>query len=50
MAIKIKYYQLKNILISEYLRLYLKRIIDNLKKSDTCKIRLTVTINFFFLR
>ena len=39
---KKKHYQLKNILI----KLDHKYIIDNLKKSDTWKIQLTVSINF----
>ena len=37
--------------IEEYLnktRLYLKNIIDNLKKSDTWKIQLTIAINFIY--
>ena len=43
--IKIKYYQLKNVLIK--LDHTLKGIINSLKKPDTCKIQLTKTINFF---
>ena len=39
MVIKIKYYQF---------RPYLKGTINNLKKSDTWKIQLTITINFIF--
>ena len=43
--IKIKYYQLKNVLIK--LDHTLKGIINSLKKPDTWKIQLTKTINFF---
>ena len=39
-----KYYQLKNILIT-YLNPYLKDIMNNLKKSDTWKIQLTIANN-----
>ena len=39
-----KHYQFKNILIK--LKPYLKDIINNLKKSDTLQIQLTLTINF----
>ena len=41
---EIKCYQLKNIFIK--LRPYLKNIINNLKKSDTWKIQLTIGFNF----
>ena len=41
-AIEIKHYQLKNTLISPYL----KDIINNLKKPDTWKIQLTMANNF----
>ena len=44
MVIEIKHYQLKNILIK--LGPYLKDIINDLKKSDTWKIQLTIAINF----
>ena len=30
------------------IRPYMKHIINNLKKSDTCKIQLTIAINFIF--
>ena len=40
-TIKIKHYQLKN-----KIRPYLKDVINNLKKSDTWKIQLTLAINF----
>ena len=39
----------KTLLDTEYLnkiKPYLKDIINSLKKSDTCKIQLTVTVNF----
>ena len=39
-VIVIKHYQLKNI------RPYLKDIINNLKKPDTCKIQLAIVKNF----
>ena len=41
----------KTISVEEYLnkvRKYLKDIINNLKKSDTWKIQLTIAINFIF--
>ena len=44
MVIKIKHYQLKNILIN--LDHKQKDIINNLKKSDTWKIQLTIANNF----
>ena len=48
MSIKVrvieKHYHFKNILIK--LKPYLKDIINNLKKSDTRQIQLTLTINF----
>ena len=40
----------KTLSVEEYLneiRPYLKDIINNLKKSDTCKIQLTIANNFF---
>ena len=43
-VIEIKHYQLKNLLIK--IRPYLKDIINNLKKSDTWKIQLTIANNF----
>ena len=43
--IKVKHYQLKNILIKK-ITLYLKDSINNLKKSDTWKIQLTISNNF----
>ena len=39
-----KHYQLKNILIK--LEPYLKDIINDIKKSDTCKIQLMTAIHF----
>ena len=45
MEMKIKYYQLKNVLIK--LDHTYQGIINNLKKSDKWKIQLTVTVNFF---
>ena len=44
MVIKMKHYQLKNILIK--ISPYLKDIIYNLKKSGTWKIYLTISSNF----
>ena len=44
MMIEIKHYQLKNILIK--LDQFLKDIINNLEKSDTWKIQLTVANSF----
>ena len=41
-AIEIKHYQLRNILV----RQYLKDIINNLKKSGTWKIQLAIANNF----
>ena len=43
--IKVKHYQLKNILIKK-ITPYLKDSINNLKKSDTWKIQLTISNNF----
>ena len=43
-VIKIKHYQLKNLLIK--IRPYLKDIINNLKKSDTWKIQFIIANNF----
>ena len=49
-SIEVKRYQLKNIfrpyLDHIYIRPYLKNIINNLKKSDTWKIQLTIANNF----
>ena len=46
---KITVIEIKTISVEEYLnkiRPYLKDIINNLKKSDTWKIQLTLAINF----
>ena len=58
MAIETKFYQLNNILIkleenlnkikNIVIKLKLKDIINNLKKSDTWKIQLTIVNNFIF--
>ena len=47
-VIQIKRYPLKNILIK--IRQYLKGIINNLKKSDTWKIQLSIGNNFISSR
>ena len=45
-VIEISHYQLRNL---NKIRPYFKDILNNLKKSDTWKIQLTIAINFILI-